>query len=210
MRYIFLHFHLYFFLQKNIFFHIKTFFSANNVYFVKNTNIFSKKKFFFNLVLQQMNNHRRKLLVMYVIKRIMKFKYKNRKNRSLFQIINSIKTYLQKKRSFCFHDTLNTFWDEHSQKALSVDVSKRRTLIDNMLNDHNFEQHWRSDFRMSLDTFRDIVRVVQPALGKRDTQFRRAIPIEKRVAIALWRLSTGNSFQRLFKLLESFIQKCCV
>ena len=63
-----------------------------------------------------------------------------------------------------------------------------------MLNDQNFEQHWRSDFRMSQDTFQDIVRVVQPALEKRDTQFRRAIPIEKRVEIALWRLSTGNSF----------------
>ena len=28
---------------------MKTFFSANNVYFVKNTNIFSKKKIFFQL-----------------------------------------------------------------------------------------------------------------------------------------------------------------
>ena len=41
----------------NFFFQIKTFFSANNVYFVKNTNIFSKKKIVFNLVLQQLNNH---------------------------------------------------------------------------------------------------------------------------------------------------------
>ena len=45
-----------------LFFHIKLFFSANNAYFVKNTNIFSKKKFFcFNLVLQQLNNHKRRL-----------------------------------------------------------------------------------------------------------------------------------------------------
>ena len=36
---------------------MKTFFSANNGYFVKITNIFSKEIFFFNLVLQQMNNH---------------------------------------------------------------------------------------------------------------------------------------------------------
>ena len=28
---------------------MRTFFSANNVYFIKNTNIFSKKKFFFQL-----------------------------------------------------------------------------------------------------------------------------------------------------------------
>ena len=43
----------------NFFFHIKIFFSANNVYFVKKTNIFSKKNVFFNLVLQQMKNHTR-------------------------------------------------------------------------------------------------------------------------------------------------------
>ena len=47
------------------------------------------------------------------------------------------------------------------------------------LNDQNFEQHWRSDLRMSQDTFQDIVRVVQPALEKRDTQFWCVIPIEK-------------------------------
>ena len=35
--------------QYNFFFHIKLFFSANNVDFVKNTNIFSKKIFFFQL-----------------------------------------------------------------------------------------------------------------------------------------------------------------
>ena len=52
---------------------------------------------------------------------------------------------------------------------------------------------------MSQDTFRDIVRIVQAALEKRDIQFRRAIPIEKRVAIALWRLSTGNLFRTVAK-----------
>ena len=47
----------YFFNIKLFFPYKNIFFSANNIYFVKNTNIFSKKKFFFNLVLQQMNNH---------------------------------------------------------------------------------------------------------------------------------------------------------
>ena len=39
------------------------------------------------------------------------------------------------------------------------------------------------------------MRVLQPALENRGTHFRRAIPIEKRVGIALWRLSTGNAFR---------------
>ena len=33
--------------NQNFFFHVKLFFSANNVYFVKNTNLFSEKKIFF-------------------------------------------------------------------------------------------------------------------------------------------------------------------
>ena len=52
---------------------------------------------------------RRKLLVMYVIKRIMKFKYKNRKKRSLFLSINSIKTYLQRKQVFASMISLTLF-----------------------------------------------------------------------------------------------------
>ena len=39
------------------------------------------------------------------------------------------------------------------------------------------------------------MRVVQPALEKRDTEFRLVIPIEKQVTIILWRLSTGNTFR---------------
>ena len=45
---------------------------------------------------------------------------------------------------------------------------------------------------MSQDTFQDILRVAHPVLERRDTQFRRAIPIEKRAAKALWRFSAGN------------------
>ena len=126
---------------------------------------------------------RRKLPVMYVIKRIMKFKYKKRKHCALFLRINSMKAYLLRKQVFTF-------------------------MIPSTL--------FGCDFGMSQDTFWDIVRVVQPALEKRDTQFWRAIPIKKQVTITLWRLSTGNYFvllqkylqslnQRLFKLLERFV-----
>ena len=54
MRYIFFSFSVkkVFSVKKNqykFFFHIKLFFSTNNVCFVKNTNIFSKKNFLFQL-----------------------------------------------------------------------------------------------------------------------------------------------------------------
>ena len=64
MRYIVFTFSFIFCSIKIFFFCIKTFFSVNNVYFVKSTNIFSNKIFFFfNLVLQQMNNQERRLQV---------------------------------------------------------------------------------------------------------------------------------------------------
>ena len=34
-------------------------------------------------------------------------------------------------------------------------------------------------------------------MEKRDTQFQRAIPIQKRVAVVLWRLSNGNSYRKI-------------
>ena len=44
-----------------------------------------------------------------------------------------------------------------------------------------------------------IVKLARPRLAKQNTQLRRAIPVEKRVAIAIWRLSTGNSFRSVAK-----------
>ena len=65
--------------------------------------------------------------------------------------------------------------------------------------DENFDLHWKQDFRMTQPTFMKIVELVRPRLERRDTQLRKAIPIEKRVAIAIWRLSTGNSFRSVAK-----------
>ena len=69
----------------------------------------------------------------------------------------------------------------------------------NDFEDENFELHWRTDFRMKFETFMRIVELVMPRLAKQDTQLRSAIAIEKRVTIAIWRLSTGNSFRSVAK-----------
>ena len=65
----------------------------------------------------------------------------------------------------------------------------------------NFDEHWKNDFQMTQNTFLKIDKIVQAVIYKRDTQFRRAVTIEKRVAIALWWLSTGNSFHTTPKTL---------
>lgn len=54
---------------------------------------------------------------------------------------------------------------------------------------------WKDHFRLNFDSFRELCRIPSPFLAKRDTRFRAAIPIKKRVAIALWRLGTGECYR---------------
>ena len=51
-------------------------------------------------------------------------------------------------------------------------------------NDLAIRQQFRTDFRMTPDTFMDIFSLVKNRLEKQDTSFREAFPAEKRVAIA--------------------------
>jgi len=60
-----------------------------------------------------------------------------------------------------------------------------QNMIDNILNE-DFQKYWKADFRMEGRTFSMIVELVRNNMEKRETQFRKAIPIEKRVGVALW------------------------
>ena len=61
------------------------------------------------------------------------------------------------------------------------------------------EIRWKEDFRMIRPAFEYFVHLVRPFIAKRDTRFRKAIPAEKRMAIALWSLATGNSYRFIGK-----------
>ena len=48
--------------------------------------------------------------------------------------------------------------------------------------------------RMNVATFEYVVEQVRPLIERQDTQFRKCIPVEERVAITLRFLATGNIF----------------
>ena len=52
----------------------------------------------------------------------------------------------------------------------------------------------KKDFGMSGESFRELVALLAPRISKNDTSFRKAIPVQKRVAAGLWRPATGNSY----------------
>ena len=63
-----------------------------------------------------------------------------------------------------------------------------------------FKEFWYKEFRMKPETFEYVLGLVRVGMAKHDTVFRKAVTVEKRVAVALWRLSTGNSYRTVSKV----------
>ena len=59
----------------------------------------------------------------------------------------------------------------------------------------------KREFCLKVETFQFVVNLVQNDIERHNTFWWNAIAAEKRVAVAIWRLSTGNSFQTASKVL---------
>ena len=85
-------------------------------------------------------------------------------------------------------------------------LKRQKLWFDEMwqkMSNNSYQKYWKTDFRMTGKTFEKLVNLVSPNLSKGDTKFRKSIPVQKRVEIALWRLSAGNSFRTIAKTLQS-------
>uniref|UniRef100_A0A8C3T5Y6 DDE Tnp4 domain-containing protein n=1 Tax=Chelydra serpentina TaxID=8475 RepID=A0A8C3T5Y6_CHESE len=56
------------------------------------------------------------------------------------------------------------------------------------------ESQWLRNFRMRKGTFLELCELLSPALKRQDTRMQAALTIQKRVAIALWKLATPDSY----------------
>ena len=65
--------------------------------------------------------------------------------------------------------------------------------FETLLHRNFVEDWWKENFRISRRTFNYIVQAVGPDLAK-DTRLHECIPVNKRVAVALWRLATGDRY----------------
>lgn len=64
-----------------------------------------------------------------------------------------------------------------------------------LLNNRILDHCWKLNFRVSRDTFEYICQLVAPAIARQNTRLRVPIPVEKRVAVGLWRLATGDCYR---------------
>ena len=54
---------------------------------------------------------------------------------------------------------------------------------------------WKEHFRVTRETFEFLCNLVRVKLQKQQTRFRVPVSVEERVGLALWWLSTGNSYR---------------
>ena len=81
---------------------------------------------------------------------------------------------------------ITAYWSTNQNETWFTELWKKR-------NDENFRKSFKEDFRIYSNTFLDNVNLIEGNTSKQDTKFRKAIPLEKRVAIALCRLATSAS-----------------
>ena len=67
-------------------------------------------------------------------------------------------------------------------------------LVPWLLNDRALNHWWKENFRVSRATFEFICRLVGPATARQIARMLDAVPIEKRVAVSLWRLATVEGY----------------
>ena len=72
-----------------------------------------------------------------------------------------------------------------------------------------YQEFWKREFRLQTETFEYIVNLLRPSIEKQNTFWREAITVEKRIAVAIWRLSTGNSHRATSKVFGIGLSIAC-
>ena len=81
---------------------------------------------------------------------------------------------------------INLEWPKHRSSEWRDQVAMRFT-----------REEWKENFRVSPETFTYCCNELKFVLSRRDTQLRRALSMEKCVAIALWHLSTNADYHTI-------------
>ena len=72
-----------------------------------------------------------------------------------------------------------------------------------------YQEFWEQGFRLQTETFEYIANLLRRSIEKQNTFWREAITVEKRIAVAIWRLSNGNSYRVSNKVFEIGLSIAC-
>ena len=109
--------------------------------------------------------------------------------------------FLRKRRQ---HDLISALLTRGIRRIRRTHVQQRRAAwvyprpqgwFEEMYQNPVFPTLWKNDFRVTKETFDYICQLVGPDLSRQNTYFWKAVALNKCVAIALWRMGTGNSYR---------------
>lgn len=72
------------------------------------------------------------------------------------------------------------------------------------------DEQWREHFRMSRSTFESVLQLLEPALSKQTTNWRKPLEARQRLAIVLWWLATPSEYRNVACLFGVGISTVCV
>ena len=165
-----------------------------------------KQKFhiFHTLLMLGMDPHKKqKLLLMIYFKNCIRKKKSAKRFGSIlilnaFQILNNF-LYVQSNLDVLYLMNLSILPAERRYWMMEYD----QWWFERMWykrHDFLFQDLWVKEFRMFPKTFVFVVDLVWENIEKHSTTFRDAIKVEKRVAVGIWRLATGNSYRTVSKV----------
>ena len=109
---------------------------------------------------------------------------------------------INRTKMFCFYSSNFLNYIQLLPKTRSIwKIDREEFWFESMWenrHNHDTQLQWKLDFRMNGMNFEKLVDLVRPRLEKQNTQLRKAIPIQKRVAVAFmafvnWELLSHNS-----------------
>ena len=107
----------------------------------------------------------------------------------------------RKRRSNALIYFLNSIITEYTNfnRALWVKPRSKSFWYENMLT-YWTNEDWLSNLRMSKEAFTYICELLSEHIGKQDTNFRKAVPVEMRVAITLYFFSGTAEYRTISNL----------
>ena len=72
-----------------------------------------------------------------------------------------------------------------------------------------YQEFWQREFRLQTETFEYIVNLLRPRIEKQNTFWREVITVEKRIAVTVWSLSTGNLYRATSEVFGISLSTAC-
>ena len=160
-------------------------------------------KILFQNEISNVRERQKHLLLMFVYRKLSRQKAQRQRRQNLFMLFSTL-YYLRMKAiqnqrnailsSLSLSKRKIRYWMKHyNQLYFEALWNQRRNNV--------VKEIWkRDDDRMSVETFEEILNMTSSALRCDDTNIRRAVPVEKTLAIFLWRWATDNSYRSIVKL----------